>query len=163
MSAAQPWRSKLLVVWRPGPATKTPMTLTMRPAGPLGRDLLLHSNVLPSNHDRSRQSSYPLAPALRGEGWGEGSSLRNEASHANSDSVLSGRTELGCDRRTSANAIEEPLTLTLSPQGRGEGTGNSTSPTNPKSARHAVTWLTSRMRSHCVSEDSDAVAHTPKI
>jgi len=28
---------------------------------------------------------------------------------------------------------------------------------------HAVLYLASRMRRHCVSEDSDAVAHNPMI
>ena len=50
-------------------------------------------------------SSCPLAPALRGEGWGEGSSAS-----------LSPHAEM------TSHAAKNPLTLALSPQSRGEGT-----------------------------------------
>ena len=51
-------------------------------------------------------SSGPLAPALRGEGWGEGSS--SSISHP--------------QKMVSHAAAAKPLTLALSPQSRGEGT-----------------------------------------
>ena len=82
--------------------------------------------------------SYPLAPALRGEGRGEGSSLRNEISYADSNSAIPDRTEWGCEGCTSAEAFEEPLTLTLSPQGRGEGTGNVSAMVAPQSEEHCA-------------------------
>ena len=60
----------------------------------------------------------PLAPALRGEGPG----VRGSASPANSTSSPDHH-----------KTDEEPLTLTLSPQGRGEGTGKEFDPSTSAS------------------------------
>src|SRR5688572_14922473 len=69
------------------------------------------------------RKTFPLSPVLRGEGGGEGlfgfdvqrSTLAVRRSHLNQDKRRTSNGQL----RTSN---DEPLTLTLSPEYRGEGT-----------------------------------------
>ena len=63
----------------------------------------------------------PLAPALRGEGEGEGSSLGNLPVIPREFAALT-RSPRHDDQSTRTAEDEEPLTLALSPQSRGEGT-----------------------------------------
>ena len=65
--------------------------------------------------------SCPLAPALRGEGEGEGSSLGNLPVIPREFASLT-RSPRHDDQSTRTAEYEAPLTLALSPQSRGEGT-----------------------------------------